>query len=135
MVVPLLTALRTAVLIMLLPFRIVLGFVGGLAALAGGLGVIAWTIQLLIGGTGGGPLPPGVMWLACLGAALAGLVMLTLSGPRATDQPAAAPMAPELTDQDDLPCNPDTPVVDTEMGLRIRPIRADDLADYLRALN
>lgn len=136
MPVPLLTARRPVFATILLPFRIVLGAVAVLAVLAGGLGVIAWTIQLIIGGSGGGPLPPGVMWLACLGAALAGLAMLIMSGPTGADELAVTtPIARELADEGDLPVIATATIVDGGTGLKIRPLRADELDDYVRALN
>lgn len=102
--------------------------------------MIAWTIQLLIGGSGDGTVSPGLMWLACVAAVPAGFTLLALATAGVPDDPTPAQQA-------DTACTGDTspapkrweqlaPVVlSSGTGLTVREIPVGAVDDYLAALD
>ena len=84
-----LIVLRVLLELVLVPVRLALALFGAVAVLFGALGAVAWTIQLMVGGRGGGVLGPVLMWLVSIAAVPVGLVMLILAWSGAEDQPAA----------------------------------------------
>jgi hypothetical protein len=134
-------AVRVLVEIVAFPVRIVAALVGVLAVIAGALGTIAWTIQLLIGGNGGGPLPDGLMWLCCLGAVPAGLMMLQLSTILGVEHQLLDPTArnndhEHVDECDGIPDREDwdLTVVGAGNRLSVRAIHEDELDYFLTAL-
>ena len=126
--------LRFVAEVVLLPFRLAAGITGLIFTTAGALGAIAWTIQLLIGGNGRGPLSPGRMWLACIAAVPAGLLLLALATTRKITEPPAQPIpgdSPPPKRREQLA--PD--VIDTGTGLTLREIPAGVFDEYLAALD
>jgi hypothetical protein len=136
---PTLILLRVLGEIVLLPLRLAAGITGLILAIGGALGAIAWTLQLLIGGSGDGPLSPGLMWLTCIAAVPAGIMLLALATAGVIADPAAqepqsdipvdTPLAPKRWER----LAPD--VIDTGAGLTIREIPGDVLDEYLTALD
>ena len=82
--------LRLIAELVLLPFRLAVGLAWLVIGLGGALGVIAWTIQLLIGGSGDGTVSPGLMWLACVVAVPAGFTLHALATAGVPDDPTPA---------------------------------------------
>lgn len=125
--------LRVLAELVLLPVRLAVGLCGLVLLIGGVFGALAWTVQLLIGGGGGGPLSPGLMWLASIAAVPAGIVMLALRG-AGTDAGHPAPTLVVTPAQDREPgadlAEPavwgEAPaVLDSGTGLTITPITRD----------
>lgn len=131
--------LRLIAELVLLPFRLAVGLAGLIIALGGALGAFAWTIQLLIGGSGDGPLAPGLMWLTCAAAVPAGLTLLALATAGVLNDPPAQEAESDSTG--DTPPAPKrweqlAPVVlSSGTGLTVREIPVGAVDDYLAALN
>jgi hypothetical protein len=87
---PVLIVLRVVLELVLVPVRLALALFGAVAVLFGALGAVAWTIQLMVGGSGGGALAPALMWLLSIAAVPVGLVLLILASSGVDDQPVAA---------------------------------------------
>lgn len=132
--------LRLIAELVLLPFRLAVGLAGLIIGLGGALGVIAWTIQLLIGGSGDGTVSPGLMWLACVAAVPAGFTLLALTTAGVPDGPTPAQRA-------DTACTGDTSsapkrweqlarvVLVPDTGLTVGEIPAGAIDNYPAALD
>ena len=93
-----------ALQLVLWPVRMLLGMFGCIAAFAGAVGTVVWTVQLVVwllgGDGGGGPLSPPLMVLACAAAVPAGMQLLILAERTAHHQ-HEAPEAGEAAYNDD----------------------------------
>jgi hypothetical protein len=83
-----LIVLRVVLEFVLMPIRLALALGGAVAVLFGALGAVAWTIQLMVSGSGGGAFPPALMWLLSIAAVPVGLGMLVLAWIGVEDPPA-----------------------------------------------
>ncbi len=134
---PALIVFRVLVEIFLLPFRLAAGITGLILTIGGALGAIAWTIQLLIGGSGDGPLSPDLMLLTCIAAVPVGFTLLALAAAGViADPPAQEAQSDSLVDTppasaskrwEQLAPN----VIDTGTGLTVREIPTDVPNEYL----
>lgn len=125
--------------IFLLPFRLAAGITGLILTVGGALGAIAWTIQLLIGGSGDGPLSPDLMLLTCIAAVPVGFTLLALAAAGViADPPAQEAQSDSLADTPPAPAPAPKRweqlapnVIDTGTGLTVREIPTDVPNQYL----
>jgi hypothetical protein len=108
---PVVIVLRVVLEFVLLPIRLALALVGAVAVLFGALGAVAWTIQLMVGGSGGRALTPALMWLLSIAAVPVGLGMLVLAWVGVEDPPA--PVGPADSPSSRGRAQPDV-LLDTE---------------------
>jgi hypothetical protein len=88
--------------LVLVPIRVGLALLGWVAMVSGAVGAVGWAIQLMIGGSGGGPLAPATMLALSIAALPAGFLLVTLAHAGVdVESPPGAPATVPIPGQKD----------------------------------